>query len=84
MCQVFMDIVRPQIELEKRCSHDVGKSEGKAEGKAESILDLLDMLGNIPAEVSKKIMSETNIAVLRDWLHKAARASSIEEFTEEM
>lgn len=80
MCQVFMDIVRPQIELEKRNSHDRGKSEGKA----EAILDLLDILGNIPAEVRKKIMSETNIAVLRDWLHKAARASSIEEFTEEM
>ena len=61
-----------------------GKVEGKAEGKAEDILELLEELGTVDAELETKIRSEKNIETLSSWLKLAAKADSIEQFVAEM
>ena len=57
---------------------------GKAEGKAEDILELLEELGTVEAELETKIRSEKNIKTLSSWLKLAAKADSIEQFVAEM
>ena len=57
---------------------------GKAEGKAEDILELLEELGTVEAELETKIRSEKNIKTLSSWLKLAAKADSIEQFMKEM
>lgn len=56
------------------------RNEGRAEGKAEDILLLLKECGDVPPELSEKIMSERNPELLNQWLKIAARADSIEHF----
>lgn len=60
-----------------------GRKEGKIEGKAEDILLLLREKGDIPKEVSERVMSERNADVLKDWLKAASRAGDIEQFRRE-
>ena len=57
-----------------------GKIEGKIEGTAQNILLLLNDLGDVPSELSKKIMAEKNPDTLNQWLKAAAKAESIEQF----
>ena len=60
------------------------RAEGKAEGKAESIIELLEELGMVPNALHEKIMSQTDMTVLKQWLKLAAKADSIEQFEKEM
>ena len=57
---------------------------GKAEGKAESILELLEELGTVDAELETKIRSEKNMKTLSSWLKLATKTDSIEQFVAEM
>lgn len=57
-----------------------GRAEGRIEGTAQSILLLLNGLGDVPSELSKKIRSEKNMDTLNQWLKAAAKAESIEQF----
>lgn len=57
-----------------------GQAEGRIEGTAQSILLLLNGLGDVPSELSKKIRSEKNMDTLNQWLKAAAKAESIEQF----
>ena len=63
---------------------DLGKAEGIAVGKAEAILQLLGELGEVPAEISEKIMAEKDLDTLNYWLKTAARAESLQQFEESM
>ena len=58
-----------------------GRAEGRAEGKAESILELLEEIGPVTADVKERIMREKDPERLRMWLKAAARAESVEQFT---
>lgn len=60
------------------------RAEGKAEGKAEDILELLEELGAVPDDLRVRIMSERDLAVLKGWHKKAARADSIQQFLRSM
>lgn len=62
----------------------VGREEGKLNGKAEDILDLLSELGEISADLRKKIMSQKDITILQRWLKLAAKVDSIIQFQEQM
>ena len=53
----------------------------RAEGKAESILELLEEIGPVTADVKERIMQEKDPKRLRTWLKAAARAESVEQFT---
>ena len=56
------------------------KAEGKAEGKAEAVIELLEDIGEPSEMLRKHIMGQNDIEVLREWLRKASRADSIEDF----
>lgn len=57
-------------------------AKGEARGKADSILLLLSDLGAVPEALRERIMDETDMECLDQWIRGAARASSVEEFTE--
>ncbi len=61
-----------------------GKNEGRNEGKTEDILELLEDYGDIPEELSQKILSEQDMDMLKKWLKLAAKVSGIEEFAAKM
>lgn len=61
-----------------------GKREGKQEGRIsecmEFIQEFLEELGKVPEALQEKIRAERNLATLKDWTKKAAKAESIEAF----
>lgn len=61
-----------------------GRSEGKIEARAESIKDFLSDLGTIPENIVSRIDNERDTDTLSRWLKLAAKAGSIEEFTQGM
>ena len=60
-----------------------GKEEGKAEGKAEFVLDLLENLGEIPDGLRERILSETDLTILKKWFSEAVKAKTVGEFMEQ-
>lgn len=58
------------------------RKEGKIEGKTEAIVELLEELGEIPPDLQKVILEETNPEKLKNWHKLSAKAESIEEFRE--
>lgn len=61
-----------------------GKIEGKLENAREYIFELLGELGSVPLELREKIEQEKDMSVLKEYHRKAARASSIDQFTKEI
>lgn len=59
-----------------------GKAEGKVEGKAESVLEVLELYGQVPEYAEKRILEEDDIKLLSVWLKEAAKAGSVEGFLE--
>lgn len=57
-----------------------GSIEGERRGKAESIIELLKFIGEVPEELKEKIIAQTNMEVLNNWLRFAATVSSVNEF----
>jgi hypothetical protein len=60
------------------------EERGIIKGKIEDILELLEDLGSIPAELEEKIKKQQDPALLTKWLKMAARVNSIEEFKEKI
>ena len=58
------------------------REEGIAEGRSQSILLLLSLRGPVPEWLKERILSETNLSVLEDWIRTAGETSSIEGFLE--
>ena len=58
--------------------------EGKAEGMACAIVKVLEASMLVPVDLQKTIMNEKNIDTLDEWLKLAAKATSIEQFIQEM
>ena len=70
-----------------------GKAEGLAEGKLEGMAvgklkgkleTVLEDFGALPAELSSRIESETDMGILESWLKAAREAESMEELIEGM
>ena len=57
---------------------------GISQGKAVSILELLEINGELSAELRDKIMAESDEAILSKWLKLSAKVSSVEEFIQQM
>lgn len=57
-----------------------GRAEGKAEGRAEDIIELLKALGEVPDELQKRILEQTDLDILMKWLRIAVGVSDIQEF----
>ncbi len=67
-----------EVELEKlrRTEYEYGM----AKSKAEDILEILEDMGEVPEDVTRKLMSEENLDILRKWLKRALCVKSVEEF----
>lgn len=61
-----------------------GLAQGRSEGIRESVLKVLEEFGGIPEEVKERILSEVDLAVLTEWLVKAAKAENMEQFVKNM
>ena len=67
-----------------------GRSEGMSEGiaigkelgKSEFLINILEELGEIPENLQNKIKSQKDENILKEWLKKSIRVSSIEEFND--
>ena len=69
---------------ERRGGYDTGKLEGKLEERKEILLEILEQKGEITELLKKKIQTQNDMAVLKDWLQKACTIDSIEEFEKRM
>lgn len=58
----------------------MGIAEGRAEGMSKGILIILQKLGEVPEELSAKILGEPDADRLEEWLNKALSVSSVAEF----
>ena len=56
------------------------RREGRAEGVGLACLDILSDLGDVPSDLEKSIMEETDLEILKNWIKLAAKADSIESF----
>lgn len=79
---VAMSIFEYNEEEEMKKIRAAEYSVGKAEGKAEAVLELLEDLGKISAELRNRILTETDLEILRKWHKEAARAQTVQEFAD--
>ena len=75
-----MEVEYMKMEERERIIRDEGKQIGIINGKIESILELLEDKGEVPEKVKTEIFAETDLEVLKKWLHLAAKSETIEEF----
>ena len=61
-----------------------GMQQGMQQGIQQSILEILAAHGEIPANIRKRISDETMLETLRDWLHKAVKTDSVEDFVSQI
>ena len=59
-------------------------NDAKAEGKAESIIDFLEVYGEIPDSLRDEILNQKNLEIMQRWVKLAARAGSIQNFIQGM
>ena len=79
---------KEEIEADKAAARAEGLAEGLAEGHTmgvteathNNIIALLHTISEIPPSLIDKILAQNDIALLKEWLIKAAHAKSIEEF----
>ena len=57
-----------------------GYEDGLVQGVVKSILDLLEDLGEVSVEVREKIVTQTDMEMLSQWLKHAAKSASLEAF----
>lgn len=96
MSEVLFELFRPQLEermrqeMQKEMRQEMQeemRQEMQREMRQEmqqEIFGLLAEQGEISADVRKKISEETVMEKLRDWLRKAAKADSVEEFASQV
>ena len=75
-----MSIFEYNEEEEMRKLREGEHQIGKAEGKAESVLEVLELYGQVPEYAEKRILEEDDIKLLSVWLKEAAKAGSVEGF----
>ncbi len=61
----------------------VGRENGKAEGKSEFVIELLENLGEIPDSLRERILSESDLSLLKKWFSEAVKAKTVGEFMEQ-
>ena len=61
-----------------------GKAEGRAEGMTELVLDFLSGKGELQESLREQICRERDPEVLREWVHLAVQAGSVQEFEQKI
>ena len=77
-----MSIFEYNEEEEMRKLREGEREIWERRGKAESVLEVLELYGQVPEYVRMRILKEDNIQQLSAWLREAAKAESIEDFQE--
>lgn len=72
------------LRMRDRENIEKGLNAGLVAGRAESIIELLGEIEEISEELKGKIYAEQNVERLKEWLHLAKNAKTIEEFQEKM
>ncbi len=90
--QAFVNDVKHSRRMEERYmfwnemineEREEARIEGRIEGRIEMLLELLtDLAEDIPESLKEQIQEETDVDVLRDYMRKAKKATSIAEFEE--
>lgn len=75
-----MSIFEYNQEAHMKCVHQ----EAFEEGKAEDILELLSELGVVTDTIREKILSTSELELLKKWLKLVAKSETIEQFMKEM
>ena len=75
-------VLQEMMKQERREGWEEGIAIGKIEGKAESVLDILEESGPVPEKLRTRILAETDLTVIRDWLRLAVACDSAEQFAE--
>ncbi len=70
------------IRLERKDAKEEGRQEGEMVAHRENILEILEDLGTVSEKLHSRILSETDIQVLKQMLKLAAKADTMEEFEE--
>lgn len=68
------------IEKGRALGREEGKAEGKAEGRAEAVLELLEVLGEVPVKLQERILAETDLDTLKKWLRITAGIRTVQDF----
>lgn len=68
------------INEERAEARQEGIEQGKIQRSRESVLELLEDLGEIPEDIKRLINAQSDEEILKQWLLKAARADTIEQF----
>ncbi len=66
----------------RKGEQEIGEKRGEIRGKSESVLEVLELYGQVPEYVKKCILEEKDIVILSAWLKEAVRAGSMETFLE--
>ena len=53
------------------------------ECKAEFVIELLENLGEIPDSLRERILSESDLLLLKKWFSEAVKAKTVGEFMEQ-
>ena len=77
-----MSIFEYNEEEEMRKLREGEREIWERRGKAESVLEVLELYGQVPEYVRMRILKEDNIQQLSAWLKEAEKAESIEDFQE--
>ena len=72
-----------EFSVGREAGYEEGEAAGEVIGKAESVLELLEDLGEIPKELRERILSESNLPVLKQWLKVAAKSESLQAFLDQ-
>ncbi len=75
---------KKHMKIIRRDARAEGKTEGKTEGKAEYLLALLMNKGQVSEQLRTTIKAEEDVEVLDRWFAIAVKASSVEEFEEQI
>ena len=83
----YMLLLKEWIEEEREDARAEALEEGRAEGRAEAGIDmflevLFNLYDHIPTELEQILRQETDPEILKGYIRKAMKASSIEEFQE--
>ena len=77
---IAMSIFEYNEEEEMRKLREGEREIWQRRVKAESVLEVLELYGQVPEYVRMRILKEDNIQQLSTWLKEAAKAESLEEF----
>lgn len=77
-----MDLEEIKEDIRMTVLGEMLVNDGIIKGKVEDILLFLREIGEVPTDLQHKIKEEKDLNLLSQWLKAAAKANSIQDFTD--